>query len=60
MFDSISAHEFYKKFIFKMLPSSLMIVLGALNLLKMFLYINLTTVMASFLGQVVASTHLDT
>ena len=44
----------------KWLPPSLKIVLGAPNLLKIFLCKNPTIVLASFLGQVVVSTHLDT
>ena len=44
----------------KWLPPSLMIVLGVPNLLKMFLYKKITTVLASFLRQAISSTHLDT
>ena len=60
MYDSIIAHEFANTLFAKWLPSSLMIVSGAPNLLKIFLYINLTIVLASFLGQAIASTHFDT
>ena len=41
-------------------PPSLMIVLGVPNLLRIFLCKNPTTVLASFFGHVVASTHFDT
>ena len=44
----------------KWLFPSLMIVLGVPNLLNMFFYKKLTTVLASFLGQAIASTHLET
>ena len=37
-----------------------MIVLGAPNLLKIFICINSATVLTSFMGQVIASNYLDT
>ena len=51
MFDSISAHEFCKNFICKMTSLITNDDLGAPNLLKRFLCINPTTVMASFLDK---------
>ena len=44
----------------KWLPPSLIMVLGVLNLLRIFLYKNPITVLASFLGHAAASTHFDT
>ena len=52
--------SFAKILFAKWLPSSLMIVLGAPNPLKIFLYINPATVLASFMGHAIASTYLDT
>ena len=60
MFDPIPAHELCKYFVCKVASPSPMIVLGVPNLLKMFLCKKLNTVLASFFGQAIASTHLDT
>ena len=48
MFDPIPAMSFANILFAKWLPPSLMIVLGVPNLLKMFLYKKLTTVLVSF------------
>ena len=60
MFDPIPAHELCKYFVCKMASPITNDSPGVPNLLKMFYCKKLTTVLASFLGQAIASTHLET
>ena len=60
MYDSIFAHDFFKQLVCKIVSLITDDCPWGSNLLKIFLLINPTIVLASFLGQDIASTHLDT
>ena len=56
MLDSIRAHQPYKKSICKVVLSSLIMVLGVPNMLKICFCTKFTTILASLMGHAIAST----